>query len=62
VLGYANGNRVLAGLGILVLLGYLSYYYYSLETTLLIKSILLMAVGSLLLGVRLALHRWWHHA
>ena len=28
VLGYANGNRVLTGLGILVLLGYLSYYYY----------------------------------
>jgi len=62
VLGYANGNRVLTGLGVLVLLGYLSYYYYSLETTLLLKSALLVAVGSALLGVRLALHRWWLHA
>lgn len=62
VLGYANGNRVLTGLGILVLLGYLSYYYYSLETTLLLKSALLMGVGSALLVVRLALHRWRLHA
>ena len=62
VLGYANGNRVLTGLGILVLLGYLSYYYYSLETTLLLKSALLVSVGSALLLVRLALHRWRLHA
>lgn len=59
VLGHANGNRVLTGLGIFALLGYLSYYYYSLETTLLIKSGLLVGVGSALLLVRLALHRWW---
>jgi hypothetical protein len=62
VLGYANGNRVLTGLGILVLLGYLSYYYYSLETTLLLKSALLAGIGSALLLVRLALHRWRLHA
>lgn len=59
VLGHANGNRLLTGLGILVLLGYLSYYYYSLEMTLLEKSALLAAVGVALLLARLALHRWW---
>lgn len=59
VLGHANGNRVLTGLGILVLLGYLSYYYYSLEMTLLEKSALLAAVGVALLLARLVLHRWW---
>jgi Domain of unknown function (DUF4401) len=59
VLGQANGNRVLAGLGALVLLGYLSYYYYSLETTLLFKSLLLAGVGSVLLLARLALHYGW---
>lgn len=59
VLGYANGNRVLTGLGILVLLGYLSHYYYSLEMTLLAKSALLAGAGCALLLARLALHRLW---
>jgi uncharacterized membrane protein len=59
VVGYANGNRVLAGLGILALLGYLSHYYYSLQTTLLFKSGLLAATGIALLAARFMLHRWW---
>jgi uncharacterized membrane protein len=59
IVGHANGNRLLTGLGILGLLGYLSSYYYSLEITLLQKSALLMAAGAVLLLVRLALHRWW---
>jgi len=59
VVGYANGNRVLAGLGILALLGYLSHYYYSLQTTLLYKSGLLALTGIALLGARVALHHWW---
>jgi hypothetical protein len=59
VVGYANGNRVLAGLGILAMLGYLSHYYYSLQTTLLVKSGLLAATGIALLAARLALQRWW---
>lgn len=57
VLGYANANRVLAGFGILALIGYLSYYYYSLQATLLEKSVLLAAAGVALLIARLALHR-----
>lgn len=59
VVGYANGNRVLAGLGILALLGYLATYYYSLQATLLVKSALLLCAGFALLAARLALRRWW---
>jgi hypothetical protein len=59
VVGYANGNRVLAGLGILALLGYLSHYYYSLQTTLLYKSGLLALTGLALIAARLALRHWW---
>lgn len=59
VVGYANGNRVLAGLGIAALLGYLSHYYYSLQATLLEKSAILAGTGLALLAARLVLHRWW---
>ena len=59
VVGYANGNRVLAGLGIAALLGYLSHYYYALHTTLLYKSGLLAATGAALLAARFAMRHWW---
>jgi uncharacterized membrane protein len=59
VVGFANGNRVLIGLGIAALVGYLSHYYYSLQATLLEKSVLLMCTGLVLLAARFALHRWW---
>lgn len=59
VVGYANGNRVLAGLGIAALAGYLSHYYYALHATLLEKSVLMACAGIGLLAARLALHRWW---
>ncbi len=59
VVGFANGNRVLAGLGIFALLGYLSHYYYALHATLLEKSALLAAAGLVLLAARFALLRWW---
>lgn len=59
VVGYANGNRVLAGLGIAALIGYLSHYYYALHATLLEKSVLMAFAGIGLLAARLALHRWW---
>lgn len=62
VVGYANGNRVLAGLGIFALLGYLSHYYYALQTTLLVKSAILAATGVALLAARLAMRRWWPEA
>lgn len=59
VVGYANADRVLVGLGILGLLGYLSHYYYMLQVTLLEKSGLLVAAGVALLLVRLAMRHWW---
>lgn len=59
VVGYANGNRVLAGLGIFALLGYLSHYYYALHVTLLYKSGLLAATGIALLLARQAMQHWW---
>ena len=59
VIGFANGNRVLAGLGILALLGYLSHYYYSLQITLLEKSMVLASTGIALLVARLAMQRYW---
>jgi len=59
IVGYANADRVLAGLGIFALLGYLSHYYYSLQVTLLEKSGLLVAAGIALLLARLAMRRWW---
>lgn len=59
VTGYANGSRVLAGLGVIALIGYLSHYYYALHATLLEKSALLAGGGLVLLAARFALHRWW---
>jgi hypothetical protein len=59
LLGFANGNRVLAGVGILSLLAYWSYYYYSLEITLLQKSMLLVCAGAVLIAARLAMKQRW---
>lgn len=59
LLGHGNGNRVLSGLGVAALLGYLSFYYYSLEATLLHKSALMAATGLALLAARLMLLKWW---
>ncbi len=58
LLGFGCGNRVLQGVGALALLAFLSDFYYSLHATLLFKSGLLAASGLLLLGGRLAMHRF----
>ena len=52
LLAFANGNRVLLGLGIAGLLYYLSRYYYLLDMTLLGKAGVLAATGLVLLGAR----------
>jgi len=57
-LGFAAGNRVLAGVGIAALLFYLGAYYYTLQATLLAKSAVLAATGAALLAARWALTRW----
>ena len=49
LLGFANGNKILTGLGITSLLYFISIYYYSLHLTLLDKSQLLAVFGVLLL-------------
>jgi Domain of unknown function (DUF4401) len=59
LLGFSNGNRVLFGLGVASLLGFLSFYYYSLQTTLLYKSALMAGTGLALLSARFLLLAWW---
>ncbi|CAG1021569.1 hypothetical protein DOJK_01083 [Patescibacteria group bacterium] len=66
LLGFNSQNRVLMGLGLCALLGFLARYYYLLEHTLLFKSIVLFLTGLVLLAIRFALHRCLyaenHHA
>lgn len=52
LLGFASANRVLVGLGIMSLLFYISFYYYTLDATLLAKSQTLLVVGLVLLFIR----------
>jgi uncharacterized membrane protein len=52
LLGYANANRSLVGLGLVALLSYLSAYYYLLESTLLMKSLTLAVTGVVLIAAR----------
>lgn len=57
-LGFANGNRVLMGLGLFAFGGYLSNFYYQLDLTLLVKSIVVAATGTALLALRWAMERF----
>lgn len=57
ILGFAGGNRVLFGLGLLALAAFLGHYYYQMRETLLYKSLVLAAAGVLLLGARWLLGR-----
>lgn len=56
-LGFALANRALFGLGVLAGLIFLSSYYYLLSVSLLHKSVTLLLVGLVVLGLRLALRR-----
>ena len=58
VLGFANANRVLLGLGVVSMLFYASTYYYLLDITLLAKSGVLIATGVTLLAARWILMRF----
>lgn len=51
LLGYATHDKVITGLGLLLLPYYLFEYYYNLQRSLLDKSLLLMASGSVLLSL-----------
>jgi hypothetical protein len=57
LLGFARGNRILMGIGVAASLGFISAYYYLVETTLLVKSQTLIATGLVILAARWALTR-----
>lgn len=52
IIGFAGGNRILFGLGLLALASFLSHYYYQMNETLLVKSLILGVIGILLLAGR----------
>jgi uncharacterized membrane protein len=57
ILGFAGGNRVLFGLGLLAVASFLAHYYFQMRETLLYKSLILGATGLFLLGLRWGLGR-----
>ena len=56
-LGFYRKNRILIALGMIALAGFVIYFYYNLAYTLLTKSLLLMATGAVMLGLRYGLSR-----
>jgi len=58
MVGFAAASRTMVGVGIVTLLGFLSHYYYSLEFTLLYKSVLLVVTGLVLLTGRWFIGKW----
>lgn len=57
LLAFRRRNQILLGLAYIALAGFIGYYYYSLNSTLLTKSIILMTTGSLLLLGRVFFRR-----
>jgi uncharacterized membrane protein len=57
LLGFATSNRILLALGFVAFAAFLSNYYYRLDSTLLVKSMVLMGLGAGILGARVALDR-----
>ncbi|HSP85274.1 MAG TPA: DUF4401 domain-containing protein [Psychrobacter sp.] len=53
IIAVANNQRLLLGLGITALVSYIFWYYYQLDTSLLVKS-----ASMLLIGIALLLIRW----
>ena len=49
LLGFMRGRKVLLALGLFAIVGFFSWYYYNLEQTLLVKSIILMVLGLVML-------------
>lgn len=59
LLGFAHGNHIITGIGLVTVVAFVSQYYYLLHLTLLYKSVLLFFSGLGLLLVRQILHRLW---
>ena len=60
IIATANSQRVLLALGIIALVSYIFWYYYQLDTSLLIKSISMLIIGFTILLLRWLLIR--HYA
>jgi len=58
LLAFAAGRRALQGLAVLALLAALAYYYYALQSTLLVKAAALGMTGIVLVGARLLVRRF----
>lgn len=58
LLGFAQSNRLMLGLGIISLLFYSSSYYYMMAETLLFKSVVLFAIAVFMLICRITLARF----
>ena len=52
IIATANSQRVLLVLGVIALVGYIFWYYYQLDTSLLVKSVSLFVIGITLLLLR----------
>ena len=52
IIATANSQRALLGLTIIALVSYIFWYYYQLDTSLLIKSLSMLIVGLTMLMVR----------
>lgn len=52
VIAMANSQRVLLGVGILALISYIFWYYYQLDTSLLLKSLSMLIIGIVMLLTR----------
>lgn len=59
VVGFRRKNAMLTGYAYLCLTAFISYYYYNLQTTLLVKSLILITIGLVLLGTRLLYRRFF---
>ena len=60
VIAFANRQKTLLGLGIFSLVSYIFWYYYQLDTSLLVKSASMLIVGLALLALRWGLvHRYF---
>jgi hypothetical protein len=57
LLGFACGSRTLLGFAIVSMLSYLAYFYYSLDVTLLLKSIALAGSGLVLAAMWVVMRR-----
>ena len=52
IIAVANSQRILLGLGIVALVSYIFWYYYQLDTSLLVKSASMLVIGITLLLIR----------